>query len=122
MIVVLSPAKALDYRTPPTLAEHSQPVFLEQSRLLVDRLRRLSPAEIASLMKISDQLAVLNATRYAEWAEPFTPSNAKQAILAFNGDVYAGWMPFRCRPTICISRRRGCASCRVCTVCCGRST
>ncbi|QKS31689.1 MAG: peroxide stress protein YaaA [Candidatus Accumulibacter similis] len=90
MIVVLSPAKALDYRTPPTLAEHSQPVFLEQSRLLVDRLRRLSPAEIASLMKISDQLAVLNATRYAEWAEPFTPSNAKQAILAFNGDVYEG--------------------------------
>ena len=90
MILVLSPAKALDYRTPPTLAEYSQPIFLEQSRILVDRLRRLSPAEIASLMKISDQLAVLNATRYAEWAEPFTPSNAKQAILAFNGDVYEG--------------------------------
>jgi cytoplasmic iron level regulating protein YaaA (DUF328/UPF0246 family) len=68
MIIVLSPAKTLDYRTPPTLAEHSQPAFLEQSQVLIDILRELSPAQIASLMKISDQLAVLNATRYAEWA------------------------------------------------------
>ena len=90
MILVLSPAKKLDYLTPPTLAEHSQPLFLEQAQILIDRLRHLSPAEIASLMKISDQLAVLNATRYAEWAQPFTPLNARQAVLAFNGDVYDG--------------------------------
>ncbi|MBL8394649.1 MAG: peroxide stress protein YaaA [Candidatus Accumulibacter sp.] len=90
MILVLSPAKSLDYRTPPTLAEHAQPLFLEQSQLLIDVLRQLSPAQIGSLMKISDQLAVLNATRYAEWVRPFTPQNAKQAVLAFNGDVYDG--------------------------------
>lgn len=90
MILVLSPAKTLDYQTPPTLTEHSQPDFLEQSQQLIDALRELSPAEVASLMKISDPLAVLNVTRYAEWAQPFTPDNAKQAVLAFNGDVYDG--------------------------------
>jgi hypothetical protein len=90
MIAVLSPAKSLDFRTPPTVAEHSQPLFLEQSQVLIDRLRELSPAEIASLMKISDPLAVLNANRYGEWSRPFSAANAKQAVLAFNGDVYEG--------------------------------
>ena len=90
MIIVLSPAKKLDFLTPPTLAEHSQPRFLDQSQWLIEDLRQLSPSQLASLMKISDQLAVLNSTRYAEWAPPFTPENAKQAALAFNGDVYDG--------------------------------
>jgi len=90
MIAVLSPAKSLDFRTPPTVAEHSQPLFLDQSQVLIDRLRELSPAEIASLMKISDPLAVLNATRYGEWSRPFSAANAKQAVLAFDGDVYDG--------------------------------
>jgi cytoplasmic iron level regulating protein YaaA (DUF328/UPF0246 family) len=74
MIIVLSPAKSLDFQTPPTLAEHSQPRFLDDSQELIDELRELSPAQLASLMKISDPLAVLNVTRYAEWARPFTPA------------------------------------------------
>lgn len=90
MIIVLSPAKSLDYQTPPTLAEYSRPDLLDQSQQLIDGLRELSPAQLASLMKISDPLAVLNVNRYAEWARPFTPANAKQAVLAFNGDVYDG--------------------------------
>ena len=90
MIILLSPAKSLDYQTPPTTAEYTQPAFLAQSEALIQRLRELSPAEIASLMKLSDPLASLNATRYAEWSLPFTPDNAKQAVLAFNGDVYEG--------------------------------
>ncbi|WP_291991993.1 peroxide stress protein YaaA [Candidatus Accumulibacter sp. ACC003] len=90
MIIVLSPAKALDYQTPQTLHEHSQPLFIAESQILIDRLRELSPAELASLMKISDALAVLNVSRYAEWTQPFTLDNARQAILAFAGDVYAG--------------------------------
>lgn len=90
MIIVLSPAKALDYQTPQTLDEHSQPLFLDQAQTLIERLRALSPPELASLMKISDKLAVLNVTRYAEWVQPFTPENARQAVLAFDGDVYAG--------------------------------
>ena len=65
MIIVLSPAKSLDYQTPPTLAEYSWPDFLDQSQQLIDGLRELSPAQLASLMKISDPLAVLNVNRYA---------------------------------------------------------
>jgi uncharacterized protein len=90
MIIVLSPAKKLDYATPPTLAEHTQPAFLEHAQLLIERLRQLSPLDLGQLMGISDQLAVLNVTRYAEWSRPFTPGDAKQAVLAFNGDVYEG--------------------------------
>ncbi|HET7775688.1 MAG TPA: peroxide stress protein YaaA [Azospira sp.] len=90
MIFVISPAKSLDFDTPPVTAEYSQPVFLDRSQVLVQRLRELSPADLSRLMDISDALAVLNVTRYAEWAPPFTPANAKQALLAFNGDVYEG--------------------------------
>jgi uncharacterized protein len=90
MIIVLSPAKSLDFETPPSLAEYTQPAFLDQSQLLIKHLRQLSPLEISQLMSISDSLAALNATRYGKWRTPFTPQNAKQAVLAFNGDVYEG--------------------------------
>ena len=90
MIVVLSPAKSLDFVTPPVVPSHTQPGFLDQSQLLIDRLREFSPLELSQLMGISDPLAVLNATRYREWRLPLTPDNAKQAVLAFNGDVYEG--------------------------------
>lgn len=90
MIVVLSPAKTLDFSTPPTIADCSQPDFLSQSQLLIQHLKKLSPLAISELMGISDPLAVLNAQRYAEWSLPFTAKNAKQAVQAFNGDVYDG--------------------------------
>jgi len=90
MIVVLSPAKTLDFVTPPTLPEATEPAFLDQSRTLINLLRKRSPLEISTLMGISDQLAALNVQRYADWSLPFTAENAKQAVLAFNGDVYEG--------------------------------
>jgi len=90
MILVLSPAKALDFRSPMAIAEHTQANFLEQSQILIEDLRGRSPAQLASLLRISDQLAVLNVARYGEWKLPFTPDNARQAVLAFNGDVYEG--------------------------------
>ncbi|WP_153111403.1 peroxide stress protein YaaA [Propionivibrio limicola] len=90
MLIVISPAKSLDFETPPTLPEYTQPEFLDQARLLVEQLRLLSPADISSLMGISDPLGALNARRYAEWSLPFTPGVAKQAVFAFNGDVYEG--------------------------------
>ena len=90
MLITLSPAKSLDFETEPTVSAYSQPDFLADSCLLVEQLRLLSPAEIASLMSISDPLASLNAGRYAEWALPLQPGKAKQAVLAFNGDVYEG--------------------------------
>ena len=90
MLIVVSPAKTLDYDTPPVTRTHTQPDFLEQSAKLIKQLRKLSPDQLASLMKISDKLAQLNVARYEAWQQPFTPDNAKQAVLAFKGDVYTG--------------------------------
>ena len=90
MLVVISPAKNLDYDSPSATSTFSQPEMLDDSQKLIKRCKKLSPAKIGSLMKISDKLAGLNADRYASWHTPFDESNAKQAMLAFNGDVYAG--------------------------------
>jgi cytoplasmic iron level regulating protein YaaA (DUF328/UPF0246 family) len=90
MLVVISPAKNLDYDTPATTDVFTQPQMLDDSQILIERCRKLTPANISSLMKISDKLAGLNADRYASWQLPFTTDNAKQAVLAFNGDVYSG--------------------------------
>ncbi len=90
MLIFLSPAKSLDFKTPPHVATHTQPAFLKQSEILIRQLRKLAPADIANLMDLSDPLALLNFNRYADWQLPFTPENAKQAALAFDGDVYDG--------------------------------
>lgn len=90
MLIVLSPAKSLDYESPVNAPEHTLPEFIDHSAELIDGLRQLSPSDIASLMKISDPLAVLNAGRYASWTPQFNSDNARAAVLAFNGDVYAG--------------------------------
>lgn len=90
MLIVISPAKTLDYDTAPTTDVHTLPEFVDQAAELISVLRKLSPAEVGSLMKISDALATLNAGRYADWSRKFSTRNAKQAVLAFNGDVYEG--------------------------------
>jgi cytoplasmic iron level regulating protein YaaA (DUF328/UPF0246 family) len=90
MLAVISPAKRLDFKTAPSTAKHSLPVFLRESKQLIGALREKSPQEIASLMKLSTKLADLNYKRYGEWRTPFTPDNAKPAALAFKGDVYLG--------------------------------
>ena len=90
MIFVLSPAKALDFKTPPSVTKYTQPEHLDAAEDLIEILRDLSPADIANLMKLSDPLATLNVARYQSWSLPFTPDNAKQAALTFNGDVYEG--------------------------------
>jgi cytoplasmic iron level regulating protein YaaA (DUF328/UPF0246 family) len=90
MLIVLSPAKSLDYESPLSEREHTLPEFIDHSAELIRGLRQLSPSDIASLMKISDPLAALNAGRYASWTPQFNSDNARAAVLAFNGDVYAG--------------------------------
>lgn len=90
MLIVLSPAKSLDYDSAPTTDIHTQPEFIGRSAELIKHLRELSPAQIGSLMHISDPLAALNAERFAAWLPTFTTKNAKQAVLAFDGDVYGG--------------------------------
>ena len=90
MLMILSPAKSLDMRAHQGVPVRTQPVFMQQAAELVEQLRRYSPDEIASLMHVSDKLAALNAERYASWEPESTLENAKQAVLAFTGDVYQG--------------------------------
>ncbi len=90
MLIVISPAKTLDYETPVKIRDHSQPDFLDDSEALIDELRALSPSQISELMAISDKLGALNFGRYLDWQRPFTAANARQAVLAFKGDVYTG--------------------------------
>lgn len=90
MLIVVSPAKKLDYDTPAKTKQSTMPDFLDQSQILIDRLRQFSAMDIAELMHLSMKLAELNFDRYADWSLPLTTDNAKQAIFAFKGDVYTG--------------------------------
>ncbi len=89
MLIVLSPAKTLDLDTPSTTRLHSTPDFLERSSALIDVLRSYSPQQLSGLMDLSDKLSVLNVGRYASWRTDLT--DARQAIMAFDGDVYGGF-------------------------------
>lgn len=90
MLVLLSPAKSLDYDTPLPTRRHTLPRLLDDSEALIRQLRELSVSQIAGLMGISDELAALNAQRYADFTLPLTPRTARPAVFAFAGDVYQG--------------------------------
>jgi len=90
MLFLLSPAKSLDYDTPAGDVPHTQPLFIKQSAELIEILREKSPQDIAELMSLSDALSGLNVARYQAWSPKFTAKNSRQAVLAFNGDVYEG--------------------------------
>ena len=90
MLFLLSPAKSLDYETPLRELPHTPPLFVPQSAELIEQLRQQSPQQIAELMSLSDSLAGLNVARYQAWRRKPTDKNARQAVLAFNGDVYEG--------------------------------
>lgn len=90
MLFLLSPAKKLDYDTPAHVEASTQPLFVDRARKLISVLKTKSAADVAGLMDLSPALAELNVARYAKWTPKFTAKNAKQAVLAFNGDVYEG--------------------------------
>ena len=90
MLIVISPAKTLDYESPPAVDSFSQPEYLDQSQILIDKLRKQTANKLGKLMKISPALSELNKARYQQWQLPFEPGNAKQAVFAFKGDVYIG--------------------------------
>jgi cytoplasmic iron level regulating protein YaaA (DUF328/UPF0246 family) len=90
MLFLLSPAKTLDYDTPLPALPHTLPEFAADAGRLIAVLRRKSARQLSALMDISNELAVLNASRYQAWSEKFTELNARQAFLAFDGDVYDG--------------------------------
>ena len=90
MLFLLSPAKTLDYETSTAHLPHTLPQFTDQSNKLINALKKKSAHQVGKLMDISAQLAELNVARYQAWSPEFTQHNAKQAVLAFNGDVYDG--------------------------------
>jgi len=90
MLLLISPAKTLDYETPVTTQLKSEPEFTDRAETLINHLRDYAPQDIAELMKLSDKLASLNVARYQSWIKDHNESNARQALLAFKGDVYTG--------------------------------
>jgi uncharacterized protein len=90
MLLLLSPAKSLDYESQLEGVPHTLPQFVSQSAELIDVLKHKTPAQISELMDLSDNLAALNVARFEAWRPKFSAKNSKQAILAFNGDVYEG--------------------------------
>ena len=90
MIIILSPAKTLDFENPAVEKTCTEPEFLSLSKNLIAGLSKMSNEEISKLMGISDKLAALNSQRYKSWNVKHESKNSKQAILAFKGDVYEG--------------------------------
>ncbi|MFK3660714.1 peroxide stress protein YaaA [Scandinavium sp. NPDC088450] len=90
MLILISPAKTLDYQSELATTRYTHPELLDYSQQLITVARKLSAPQIGKLMSISDKLADLNATRFHDWHPDFTPQNARPAILAFKGDVYTG--------------------------------
>jgi hypothetical protein len=93
MLFLLSPAKTLDYDTPvpaPLRKKATDPLFTDEAAALIAVMRKKTPAQVATLMELSDPLAALNVARYATWQPQHTPVNSKPAVLAFAGDVYDG--------------------------------
>lgn len=90
MLAIISPAKTLDYKTPTPKCVKTQPQLTVYSQQLIDICQKLSPQEVASLMKISDKLAALNVARFGQWQFEHNEENARQALFAFKGDVYTG--------------------------------
>ncbi|MBT5659585.1 MAG: peroxide stress protein YaaA [Rhodospirillaceae bacterium] len=90
MLILISPAKKLDFSTATGVISHSQPDFIENAQILAERARKLTRGDLSRLMKISDKLADLNYDRFKNFSPPFTTENAKQAGFAFSGDTYKG--------------------------------
>lgn len=90
MLLVLSPAKSLDYASPLPDVPHSEPLFVSESVRLIRELRRLKASQIAELMDLSEDLSRLNVARYKAWRRAVPPQTSRQAVLAFDGDVYGG--------------------------------
>ena len=90
MLIVVSPAKTLDYETTPKTRVFTQPDYLQNSQELITLLKKLSSPEISKMMSVSQKIADLNVGRFKTWDKKFTENNAKQSVLAFKGDVYTG--------------------------------
>lgn len=90
MKIVISPAKSLNFEKAIPVSTFTEPQFLKQAIIIQNTLKKKKPNQLSELMDISEKLAELNWQRNQEWQTPFTKDNARQAIYAFDGDVYTG--------------------------------
>lgn len=90
MLIVVSPAKTLDYETKLPTRKSTQPRMLEESEKLIGLMREFSSADLSRMMTVSENIADLNVQRFADWKLPFSKQNARAALFAFKGDVYEG--------------------------------
>ena len=90
MLMIISPAKTLDFETPVTTESYSIPDYLENSAELVEIMKKKSLQDLVNMMQVSQKIAELNVERFKSWKLPFSPDNSRQALLAFKGDVYTG--------------------------------
>lgn len=122
MLMVISPAKTLDYESPLATEKYTQPELLAASQQLIDIARQLSPAQIASLMSISDKLAHLNAERFNDWQADFTPTMPARQFWPSKAMCIPGWMPGRWKKTISHLHSNTCGCFPGYTACYDRST
>ena len=90
MLIIVSPAKKLDFEAPAPITDYTTPDFLDTSKKLIKDLKKLDASEISKLMKISPALGELNFSRFQSFKTPLSLNNAKQAAFAFKGDTYKG--------------------------------
>ena len=90
MLTIISPAKTLDYQSPLITTTHTLPECLDSTKQLITVCKKLTSDDLAKLMSISPKLAAVNYERFQNWHSDFNLQNARQAILAFKGDVYEG--------------------------------
>ena len=90
MLILLSPAKSVDFESPAHTNYSSEPDFQSESTRLIKKLGTFSKKKIGELMSISPELAELNVDRYKKWTPEPKREDTKQALLAFNGEVFRG--------------------------------
>ncbi len=90
MLMIISPAKTLDYESPLKTESFTIPDYLENSAELIEIMSKKSLRDLVKMMQVSQKIAELNVDRFKSWELPFSPVNARQALLAFKGDVYNG--------------------------------
>lgn len=90
MKIIISPAKSLNFEKDLPTNSFSLPVFIEDSKIINENLKKKNPSQLKELMKISDKIAELNWRRNVEFNTPFTNSNSRPSLFTFDGDVYNG--------------------------------
>jgi len=90
MLVLISPAKIQNFKPQSVTEQYTLPEFLKQSEQLIQLIKELSTSELAKLLDINSSLTQLNIDRYFNWHLPFSPQNAKQAVLTFDGEAFRG--------------------------------